>query len=576
MPEKFAKLIKTLPAGNLFEPAALARCALVMAATLACYAVALAAEHWEHQHVGLVVLAVALTVMLARAEIARPSRWRWLALLLFPAAAAAASDVGQKMARADHVGDVLFALALGSCIAVRRLGPGWSKAGAIVTLPFVTALVTPFTTQGTASRALWSAAIAFAAAVLTIATVAIARRLRLVAAAAAAPPAGRTRGRLRPSDRLAVQMAVAVGAAFVAGRHFHSDHWQWPVLTAFIVCSGNAGRGDVVLKGLQRAAGAAAGTAAATMLAGYFGAGNKTAVVIIFCILTIAVWLRPVNYAYWAVCITAALALIYGYFGQGGTTVMEQRLEGIAIGAAIGIGVSWFLLPIRTIDVLLRRAAVLLEVLTDLLAAIRDRPAAVGRSQVRSVAVAAAAVDGAAKPIAARAWVAKALRKDDRLAALPGAAAACRAPARALVELTRTDCGLAARPAVAPAHAAVLANVGLVRQSLVSRVAPDLHAVTEGGAGSAGPAGDRAVRALASLSAAVGHIAEAVSRPGPEGRDCAGPVRPPLLPAAGRRSGSHPGSGGERQHLGSEFAAGHSAAPPKASCPFGQECQRTS
>jgi len=346
-------------------------------------------------------------------------------------------------------------------------------------------------------------------------------------------------------------MAVAVGAAFVAGRHFHADHWQWPVLTAFIVCSGNAGRGDVALKGLQRAVGAAIGTAGASVLADYFGAGDKTAVVIIFCILGIAVWLRPVNYAYWAACVTAALALIYGYFGQGGTAVLEQRLEGIAIGAAIGIGVSWFLLPIRTTDVLRRRAATLLEALTGLLVAIRDQPAEVGRAKVRSVAVASAAIEGAAKPIAARAWVAKALRKDDRLAALPGAAAACQAPARALVELARQDRGLTAYPAVALAHAAVLANLSRVRQSLVSRVVPELKAV---GAGSAGSTGDRALGALASLSEAVGHVAEAVSRPGPANR---GPDRTGPSSAAAGSSPAPP----RNQLTGSR----HDALPARSS-----------
>jgi hypothetical protein len=49
----------------LFKPATLARRALVMAATLACYGVGLAVEHWGQQHVDLVVLAVAITVMLA-------------------------------------------------------------------------------------------------------------------------------------------------------------------------------------------------------------------------------------------------------------------------------------------------------------------------------------------------------------------------------------------------------------------------------------------------------------------------------------------------------------------------------
>ena len=52
---KSSKLIMWPSHSRLFKPAALARCALVMAATLACYGVALAVEHWEHQHVDLVV-----------------------------------------------------------------------------------------------------------------------------------------------------------------------------------------------------------------------------------------------------------------------------------------------------------------------------------------------------------------------------------------------------------------------------------------------------------------------------------------------------------------------------------------
>jgi Fusaric acid resistance protein-like len=504
---KFAYLSKNVP--RVLLGGAPARCVLVMTATLASYGLSLAVEHWADQHVDLMVLAVAVTVMLARHEIERPARWRALPFLTVPAAAAAASYVGQKMALGSGTGDALFALALGGCIAARRFGAAWAEAGALATLPFVAALVTPFTYLGTATRAGWSAAIGLGAVVMTGAAALTARRLGLAKAAPPRAAAAASRGILRPSDKMAIQMAAAVGAAFLAGRHFQADHWQWPVLTAFIVCSGNRGRGDVLLKGTQRAIGASIGTAAATLLANDFGAGDKTAVIVIFCILALAVWLRPASYAYWAACITAALALVYGYFGQGGISVLEHRLEGIAIGAALGIAVSWYLLPIRTTDVLRRRTAALLASVADLLTAIRDHPAGISGSYVRSIAVASAEIQRAARPVTARARLARALHKTDRLAGLPDAARKCQAPAGILVELTRRDPGLARHPAVAPAHAAALANVGLARKALISRTIPELREIT--GTDGTGP-DDRALRALACLSEALKRIAEALCK----------------------------------------------------------------
>ncbi len=45
-------------------------------------------------------------------------------------------------------------------------------------------------------------------------------------------------------------------------------------LTAFIVCSGNRGRGDVAHRAAMRLAGAGAGTLAATALSGVFTPGD--------------------------------------------------------------------------------------------------------------------------------------------------------------------------------------------------------------------------------------------------------------------------------------------------------------
>ena len=70
---------------------------------------------------------------------------------------------------------------------------------------------------------------------------------------------------------------------------------------------------------------------------------------LIFVVLAFAAWLRPINYAFWAAGVTSVLALLYGYFGERGSGLLLDRLEEIALGAAIAISVSWLvtLIPMQ-------------------------------------------------------------------------------------------------------------------------------------------------------------------------------------------------------------------------------------
>jgi uncharacterized membrane protein YccC len=164
---------------------------------------------------------------------------------------------------------------------------------------------------------------------------------------------------------MAAQMAVALTGAFAVGHWLLPGHWLWVVLTAYIVCSGNRGRADVIDKGLMRLVGASVGTVVATIVIGVFPAGDGVTVVVIFVVLAFAVWLRPINYAYWAGCVTAVIALLYGYFGEGGIALLRTRLEGILLGAVIGAAASWLVLPIKSGEVLRRREADALRSLSD-------------------------------------------------------------------------------------------------------------------------------------------------------------------------------------------------------------------
>jgi uncharacterized membrane protein YccC len=166
---------------------------------------------------------------------------------------------------------------------------------------------------------------------------------------------------------MAIQMAVALAASFVVGYVFFAERWAWIVLTAFIVSSGNRGRLDVAYKSVLRVLGAAAGTLLAVTLTRHMGSHDVTTVVLILATIFIGVWLRPLGYAWWALFVTLALALLQGYTGTSAPLVLWPRLEEIVIGAIIGVASAWFVLPVRSTDVLRRRVADALASLADAL-----------------------------------------------------------------------------------------------------------------------------------------------------------------------------------------------------------------
>ncbi|MFJ9817823.1 FUSC family protein [Streptomyces sp. NPDC101151] len=141
-------------------------------------------------------------------------------------------------------------------------------------------------------------------------------------------------------------MAGAVAASFALGRLLQDGHWPWLVLTAYVVASGNRGRTDVLRKGVGRFLGACAGTHLATGVAAA-GITGHAAVAVLFAVLAVALWLRPLDYAYWAAGMTTALSLLLGYFGQDAADLLPTRLAAIAVGAVLAVSAAWWLLPVQ-------------------------------------------------------------------------------------------------------------------------------------------------------------------------------------------------------------------------------------
>ncbi|MGW7381532.1 FUSC family protein [Streptomyces sp. NPDC054794] len=362
--------------------------AVSMGTVLGTYGWALFVEHAAGLRVDSVVQAVVVASAFGRVQRAFDRTDRLLACAVLPCAAAGGTELSTLVQQHPNAGDAVFVLGVAGAIWIRRFGTRSTRAGTLVVLPLIAVLVVPSGIAPTTGheRTAWAAVIALFAVVWGTALTWAAQRTRFVPAPPAAwvvkatPP---TRGGLPASTRMALQMAAALTTAFVVGRNVWPDHWAWVVLTAYLVCSGARSRGDVLVKGAWRTAGAAAGTLVASAVSGSFGPRSDTAVVVIFAVLAVATWLRELSYAYWAACVTAVLSLLYDWFGQSPGNLLDTRLAGIAVGAVIGLAASWLVLPIRTAAVARARTAAALAALGELLEADWHDVSAVRRARAR-------------------------------------------------------------------------------------------------------------------------------------------------------------------------------------------------
>lgn len=336
-----AKLIR-----NAYEAA------LTMTAVLLCWGVALWLEGAAGLHTDVLVLAVALTLTLSSTQRTADTRRRFTALVLLPVTAGASIFLGRLIVSHYALGAAVYTAGMALAIWIRRYGPVATKAGTLLALPLVALLVVPgpalppkaqsgLVTWG------WSALVGALACGVVWLVQGLGDRFGprpWRAEPAPGQPPRRSRLHPRPSTRMALQMAAGVAAAFAVGRLFFDDHWPWVVLTAYVAASGNRGRTDVLRKGIERLAGATVGTLLAAGVAA-IGLTGDTSVALMFAVLTVALWLRPLNYAYWAAGMTCALSLLLGYFGQDALHLLPTRLEGIAVGAVLSVASAWWLLP---------------------------------------------------------------------------------------------------------------------------------------------------------------------------------------------------------------------------------------
>jgi hypothetical protein len=185
-------------------------------------------------------------------------------------------------------------------------------------------------------------------------------------------------------------MGLSLALAFVVGLVFFGDRWAWIVLTVVVVTVGNAGRVDVLYKGLQRFGGAAVGTLLALAPVATLVAPSAGAVVLLVAIVFLAVLLREFGYVWWALFFTLALSIVQGFAGgpdgAGGGFLLGERLEEILLGSVLALLVAWFVTPVRSEGTIRRRLGTVLAALQDRMAAQNDETAHVLRGALSDLA----------------------------------------------------------------------------------------------------------------------------------------------------------------------------------------------
>jgi hypothetical protein len=345
----------------------------VMLAVLGALGTGWALHAWAGAPEQAVVLAVVLALTLRRVPLGGLRDWG-ISVVDVVAVTLVASVTGRLLFDDPWVGGALLTAGLSVGILARRYPPAVRRAGRLVGLPFVALLVTPAPVVDGRPPAFWWAVVAAGVALLWTGLVA---RILPTEERQEPPtmPAQAPRRRLDAPTRMAAQMALGVAAALLLGHLVFGSHWAWTVLSAFLVASGNRGRGDVVHKAGLRVVGALVGTVAASLAVAPVPAGHRSTLVILFVVLFAGLVLRERSYVWWAGSVTAMVALLHAYYGEAGASLLLERVGGVLLGSAIGVAVAWFVLPVRTTDVVRRRVFDCLAALTDdLTSALSDGP----------------------------------------------------------------------------------------------------------------------------------------------------------------------------------------------------------
>jgi hypothetical protein len=285
--------------------------------------------------------------------------------------------------------------------------------------------------------------------------------------------------RLAPYARTAIQMAVAISGAILAGQALSERRFYWAVIAVFVTFMGANTAGEQVRKSVFRIAGTFVGVIIGSLLAHLTGnqVGLQIAVVLIS--LFLGLYLFRVNYAFMTIGITVMVSQLYVELDEFSNALLVLRLEETAIGAGVAIATVLLVLPLHIGRVARVAARQHLTALADLIDRSLDRLADPAsdtgsdlelRASARRVDAAYQALVATVRPMRTPLFG----RLADRISGFLATAVAARYYARNLLLDASTRCsGLTPEPA---------AELAVARRQIAGSLAAITAALAEDGA----------------------------------------------------------------------------------------------
>jgi hypothetical protein len=388
-------MMPTLPAGGRVRVAVIAGSRTALAILLAFAAGGALVLAWSLPG-RLLVFVVVLAVQLGRRLGGGSLRQQAVSLAALPLVAVLTALLGELLLHDRVAGDAAVVLTISASFSLRRARPWLARGARLLSIPATVLFVAPVPVRaGGGAGVLWYVLLSVVAGVCVVAADRLAGRLVPGARPAAAPaPAGARRSGLRPSatQRVGLHLALGLTLAFALGQTLFPDRYGWLIVSVLAIGSGLRSRGDALLRGAERLAGALAGTAVATLAAAAIGDDTPLAIAVVLLLVVAASLLREATYVAWAFCVTAMLGVLYGLYGEHGTHLLGERLAENALGALCVIAPSCLLLPVPTALVVRGRTADLLRALDGLLVSLSEAaPSGAARSETAQSAGAQAA-----------------------------------------------------------------------------------------------------------------------------------------------------------------------------------------
>jgi fusaric acid resistance family protein len=160
------------------------------------------------------------------------------------------------------------------------------------------------------------------------------------------------RAAVAPYVRTAIQVGVAIGAAIALGDLLSGQRFYWAVIGAFVVFQGTSNTDEQIGKALSRIVGTLVGIVVGSRLVDLIGPHQAGwMIVIILVSVLLGLYLQRADYAFLVIGITVMVSQLYAELGDFSNSLLVQRLEETAIGAAVAAAVVVAVLPLHASQV---------------------------------------------------------------------------------------------------------------------------------------------------------------------------------------------------------------------------------